>query len=306
MLNGTNYNYNSNAWYQFARCLLREALRPLTPLDSKKWNNWGLVLRQRDSKTTRIIQITPVKFSPNWFGSMNHWISAVLICCLLVGCKNSAEQAEDSDAGDVQGSNGQVIDGVGVDVPADGAQAGEAADDQQVAGNNTADGSTILGSKAPLVADVENPGAEDQVESAIANGFDLNQADPQGRTLLMMAAFEGYTGAVEKLLDNGADVDQLDQQGRSALMYAASGPFPNTVRLLVDRKAELNRVDQNEGWTALMLAAAEGNRKVVEILLTNGADAGIADNDGDHALDHAREREQDEIVALLESWKRKN
>ena len=46
------------------------------------------------------------------------------------------------------------------------------------------------------------------------------------------------------------------------------------------------------------------NRPVVELLLTHGADVERTDQDGDTAIDHAREREQTEIVALLESWPR--
>jgi hypothetical protein len=37
-------------------------------------------------------------------------------------------------------------------------------------------------------------------------------------------------------------------------------------------------------------------------LLRHGADIAATDRDGDSAMDHARERKQAEIVALLESW----
>ena len=51
-----------------------------------------------------------------------------------------------------------------------------------------------------------------------------------------------------------------------------------------------------------MVAAAEGHRPVVEVLLRHGADIRMTDQDGDAAIDHARVREQTHIVALLESW----
>ena len=141
----------------------------------------------------------------------------------------------------------------------------------------------------------------ERVRQSLEEGQDVNKADPAGRTVLMMAAFEGYTEVVEVLLEYGAEVDRFDGAGRTALMYASSGPFPQTVELLIENGADVNRADTTEGWTALMLAAAEGHRPVVEILLKHGADIALSDLDGDSAIDHARERGQTDIVALLGS-----
>ena len=150
--------------------------------------------------------------------------------------------------------------------------------------------------------DPETAARVERVRRSLEQGQDVNRTDPDGRTSLMMAAFEGYTEVVEILLDHGAEVDHIDVSGRSALMYASSGPFPQTVELLIENDAEVNRADTTEGWTALMFAAAEGHRPVVELLLGHGADIELTDQDGDSAIDHARERGQTEIVDLLESW----
>jgi len=139
------------------------------------------------------------------------------------------------------------------------------------------------------------------VRQAIEQGVEIDRTDEHGRTALMMASFDGYTDVAALMLEHGAGVDRLDSSGRSALMYAASGPFPETVLLLLEHGAEVDRVDTVESWTALMLAAAEGNRAVVETLLRHGADSAIVDQDGDAAVDHARAREQTEIVTLLEN-----
>jgi len=143
----------------------------------------------------------------------------------------------------------------------------------------------------------------EQVRRSLEQGLDVNKADADGRTAIMMAAFEGYTEVVEVLLDHGADVDQRDTVGRTALMYASSGPFPQTVELLIEHGADVDRADTAEGWTALMFAAAEGHQPVVATLLKRGADMGITDQDGDAAIDHARARGQTNIVGLLESWR---
>ncbi len=58
---------------------------------------------------------------------------------------------------------------------------------------------------------VKDPGAEarlERVRRSLEQGLDVNKTDPNGRTVLMMAAFEGYTEVVELLLDYDAEVDR--------------------------------------------------------------------------------------------------
>jgi len=50
----------------------------------------------------------------------------------------------------------------------------------------------------------------------------------------------------------------------------------------------------------LMFAAAEGQQKVLQVLLENGADKSIADDDQDKAIDHARDKGHTEIVEMLQ------
>ena len=156
----------------------------------------------------------------------------------------------------------------------------------------------------PPVIDAVAEARLERVRRSLEQGLDVNKTDPDGRTALMIAAFDGYTEVVDLLLDYDAEVDRSDGAGRTAMMYASSGPFPQTVELLLRRGADVNHGDTAEGWTALMLAAAEGHQLVVEVLLRHGADIELTDQDGDAAIDHARERRQTHIVALLESSSR--
>ena len=156
-------------------------------------------------------------------------------------------------------------------------------------------------SPTPSMKDPALEARLEKIRQALAEGLDVNLADGNGRTPLMMAAFDGDTAVIELLLTSGAEVGKADVAGRTALMYAATGPFPETVELLLARGADVNRADTAEGWTALMLAASEGLRPVVEVLLAAGAEIERTDFDGDTALDHARTRGQDEMVEFLAS-----
>ncbi|MBE0653192.1 MAG: ankyrin repeat domain-containing protein, partial [Bacteroidales bacterium] len=114
-------------------------------------------------------------------------------------------------------------------------------------------------------------GFVDKVESFIGDGTDLNAMDEEGRTGLMLASFNGHTAIVKLLLENKVAVNSIDFLGRSALMYASTGHFPETVEYLLLHGADPNLIDNSEGFTALMFAGAEGNIKVVRMLLDHGA-----------------------------------
>jgi ankyrin repeat protein len=142
-------------------------------------------------------------------------------------------------------------------------------------------------------------GRIDEVRKALESGFDVNAADEQQRTALLFAAFNGHTAVAKLLLDQNASLEHRDAAGRTALMFAASGPNAETVELLAEAGAEVNAVDTDEKFTALMHAAAEGQVKVVEVLLKHNADPAIQDADGDTARDFATNNGHAEVVRLL-------
>lgn len=141
------------------------------------------------------------------------------------------------------------------------------------------------------------------VQQALAQPGAATFADPDGRTALMFAAFNGHTEIVGLLLDSSAKIDALDGIKRTALMYAASGPNEVTVALLVKRGANVNLTDGEQNWTPLMFAAAEGNTDVVRILLGAGADPNAIDSDGDTSLKFAESKGFTEIVEMITAAK---
>ena len=70
------------------------------------------------------------------------------------------------------------------------------------------------------------------------------------------------------------------------------------VNLLLKHGARVD--DKNKyGWTALIIAAREGDIRIVKILLKAGADPDIVDNLGRNAIMFAHGRKHHEIFKLL-------
>ena len=144
-------------------------------------------------------------------------------------------------------------------------------------------------------------GKADIVKKALAEGYQPDTRDPEGRTALMYAAFNGQTNVVNLLIAAKADVNAQDKAGATALMFAASGPFKETIQILIDHGAKVNTIDTNEHWTALMWAAAEGQAENVKLLLKYKADPTLKDVDGDTAESFAAKNKHTEVVKILQA-----
>lgn len=154
--------------------------------------------------------------------------------------------------------------------------------------------------KQQTLMDAAFEGKLDVVERLVTEGTSSDTTDPNKHTPLMWAAFNGHTNVVEYLLQQGATLDAKDENGRTALMYASSGPYAETVEFLLKKGAKVNVQGTLEGFTPLMTAAAEGQLKVVQLLLKHGADPSLKDKDGDTAASFAKQKGHPDVVELLE------
>ena len=143
-------------------------------------------------------------------------------------------------------------------------------------------------------------GKVETIKKALAQGYEIDSRDPEKRTALMYASFNGQTSIAKMLIEAGADVNAQDTVGTSALMFAASAPSGSeTVQVLLDAGAKINMIDNNEHFTALMWAAAEGQVENVKLLLKHKADASLKDVDGDTAESFAAKKGHTAIAQLL-------
>lgn len=179
-------------------------------------------------------------------------------------------------------------------------------------------------------------GDADTVAAAVRAGADLEQRDANGRTPLLLAAAADHVAAARVLVKHGADPDALDDRhdtpwlvtgvtgsvamaellltadpdltirnrfGGVSIIPASERGHVDYVRRVVRTEINVNHVN-DLGWTALLEAVILGRgtepwQQIVRILLHNGADPSIADQDGVTALEHASAAGYDEIARIL-------
>lgn len=175
------------------------------------------------------------------------------------------------------------------------------------------------------------------IRDALKAGAAVDTRDATQRTPLLIAALADHVDAAKALLEAGASPDAMDDMRQTPwLVTGVTGSVPmleailpynpdmklrnryggisvipaserghvDYVRRVVKTGIDVNHVN-NLGWTALLEAVILGDggqkhQEIVDILLANGADAGIRDKDGVSPLQHAKSGGYAEIVSSLE------
>ena len=118
---------------------------------------------------------------------------------------------------------------------------------------------------------------------------------------LHLAAAFASPAAVTLLLEHGSHIHQVSHNPlRNQALHAciALGNSVDVARLLIDAGAPVNATAAG-GYTPLHIAASNGNRDMVVLLLERGADPGTRCDQDKTPADYARERGHAEVVALL-------
>ncbi|KAG5268165.1 hypothetical protein AALO_G00208980 [Alosa alosa] len=110
--------------------------------------------------------------------------------------------------------------------------------------------------------------------------------DEKRRPDIFRALKLGNAQLVREILDEEpAQVNVANADGASSLMLAAVSGHLEMVQLLVDHSADMDKQDTVHGWTALMQATYHGNKDVVKYLLGQGADVNLRAKNGYTAFD---------------------
>lgn len=122
--------------------------------------------------------------------------------------------------------------------------------------------------------------------------------NPRGESPLMMAAIKGHLPLAKRLIERKAEVNK---PGWAPLHYAAANAEPvglELVRLLLEHHAYIDAESPNK-TTPLMMAARYGSPDVVQVLLEEGADPTLRNEQSLTALDFAQRAERKDAVRLL-------
>uniref|UniRef100_A0AC35TW30 ANK_REP_REGION domain-containing protein n=1 Tax=Rhabditophanes sp. KR3021 TaxID=114890 RepID=A0AC35TW30_9BILA len=119
-----------------------------------------------------------------------------------------------------------------------------------------------------------------------------------GETLLIVAAKAGHINIVRQLIED-SDVDESDNEGWSALLNAAANGHTDICKMLIENGASIDLADLM-GWTPLMWAVYKNHRETVALLLNYKVQINIVDDDdGLTPLILSAGRGYQEIVKLL-------
>lgn len=137
-----------------------------------------------------------------------------------------------------------------------------------------------------------------------ASGEDIRME--YGWNDLYLLVYAGGKEEIEKAFkEKNYDVNWRDKFNRIPLHVAAFEGKIEVVSILLEKSAQINAVD-DRGWTPLHYAALTNNAEIADLLIKSGADINIKAKDGKTAIDLAREKEEKEVIKLLQEAERKN
>jgi ankyrin repeat protein len=151
------------------------------------------------------------------------------------------------------------------------------------------------------------------IDLLLRAGANPARGHPEGETPLMAASRSGSVPAVRLLLARAVDVNAAEAfQKTTALMWAAAEGHTGVVDLLLEAGADPNRqahvtalTDRHNadhptgGFTALMLAARNGDEATVRRLVAGGADVNLKNGDDASAAMIAIYNDRFDLAATL-------
>ena len=128
--------------------------------------------------------------------------------------------------------------------------------------------------------------------------FDLQNEN--GYTPLMLAAYYNKTDIILYLLEYKANINASSPYG-TALMAAVFKGHKQAALLLLEQGADPNISDENKA-TALQMSALFNHNDIAAYLLRFGADVNAKDFRGNKALDYAILKQNETIIKLLNTY----
>lgn len=136
----------------------------------------------------------------------------------------------------------------------------------------------------------------------LRKGADASVCNDKKQTLAHYCAHSGFPGLLSLLATDGkCDLNAADEDGDTPLIVAAQSGELGVVGFCCGRGVNVNAVNKF-GFTALHYAAAKGFGQQIHLLLAAGADASIKDHQGLTPLQLATKKGKMEGITLLSEW----
>ena len=152
--------------------------------------------------------------------------------------------------------------------------------------------------KDKFVVSLVGKGA-DVNEVYISSSLSFKGTRQNVKTAIGMAIQYNRTRTVGFLLQNGADVNAL-YSDKPILIYSVERGMKDVVLLLLEHGADTS-VQDHDGNTALHTAIMDEDHNIARIILRSMPDMFVTNNDGQTALDLAREEDNTGLIILLEA-----
>ena len=151
----------------------------------------------------------------------------------------------------------------------------------------------------PLIA-AAAAGQREAVEYLIKNGTDVTAKDDLGKTALLHAMAANDRRLTENLLSlNTRAINLPDNMGNTPLIYAAQNGSTDNIRVLLKYKVDPDYQNPANGLSALSAAAAAGQEKAAQMLVSEGANINLKDKEGRTALFYAAANGQTALIRQL-------
>ena len=147
----------------------------------------------------------------------------------------------------------------------------------------------IKGGKSPLIYALEESKKNFTIiEYLINNGSDLNYISDDGNVPLSMALDLKNIEIIKLLINNGSNINDLNYSTKeNCLHISVLYGLKEIVEFVLKKYSNLIDSKNINGKTPLFYAVDVGNLEIIKILLNNGADIDIKQNDGLNVLIYA-------------------